>query len=87
MVTVVPNRACTCPGSEHPGPTVSRGRGVPEIDILEAEKNKHGPGGVVSQSAQVAPFSADYNYSTSSPSITLYSPDITFQNSYVGSPL
>jgi beta-glucan synthesis-associated protein KRE6 len=25
--------ACTCPGSDHPGPSVNRGRGVPEIDM------------------------------------------------------
>lgn len=25
--------ACTCPGSDHPGPSVSIGRGVPEIDM------------------------------------------------------
>lgn len=25
--------ACTCPGSDHPGPSVGKGRGVPEIDM------------------------------------------------------
>lgn len=25
--------ACTCPGSDHPGPSTSKGRGVPEIDM------------------------------------------------------
>lgn len=25
--------ACSCPGSDHPGPSVSVGRGVPEIDM------------------------------------------------------
>lgn len=56
--------ACTCPGEEHPGPSNSVGRGVPEIDILEAEKNKTdgGVGQVVSQSAQFAPFTHDYLY-------------------------
>src|SRR5882724_7993120 len=29
--------ACTCPGMDHPGPDVSRGRGAPEIDIIEAQ--------------------------------------------------
>lgn len=79
--------ACTCSSSanEHPGPTVSRGRGVPEIDALEAEKNKHGVGGVGSQSAQFAPFSADYNYSTAA--ITVYTPNQTAQNMYHGSAL
>ncbi|GJJ12902.1 hypothetical protein Clacol_007148 [Clathrus columnatus] len=79
--------ACTCPGSEHPGPNVGVGRGAPEIDILEAEKNKLGVGGRVSQSAQFAPFSADYAYSNSTPSITVYTPNMTRENSYHGSGL
>ncbi|KAI0300491.1 beta-glucan synthesis-associated [Multifurca ochricompacta] len=54
--------ACTCPGEDHPGPDVSKGRGAPEIDVLEAEHNKQGTGGVISQSAQFAPFSHDYVY-------------------------
>lgn len=58
-------RACTCPGEDHPGPDVTVGRGSPEIDILEAEKNKLGPGGKVSQSAQFAPFSHDFFYNNS----------------------
>ncbi|KAI0916388.1 hypothetical protein AcW1_009816 [Taiwanofungus camphoratus] len=52
--------SCTCPGEDHPGPTNSKGRGAPEIDILEAQKNKMGDGQVVSQSAQFAPFAHDY---------------------------
>jgi len=54
--------ACTCPGEDHPGPSNDKGRGAPEIDVLEAEHNKLGTGGVVSQSAQFAPFSHDYVY-------------------------
>ena len=59
-----PNRACTCPGEEHPGPTNSKGRGAPEIDIFEASRDKSRPpiGGTVSQSAQFAPFTHDYLY-------------------------
>ncbi|KAF8649109.1 hypothetical protein AX16_006007 [Volvariella volvacea WC 439] len=58
--------ACSCPGSDHPGPTVDTGRGAPEIDIFEAEKDKDYPiGHVVSQSAQFAPFSHDYFYDNS----------------------
>jgi hypothetical protein len=34
------HRACTCPGEDHPGPVNNIGRGAPEIDVLEAEKNK-----------------------------------------------
>jgi beta-glucanase (GH16 family) len=29
--------ACTCPGSDHPGPSVTTGRGAPEIDIFETQ--------------------------------------------------
>ncbi len=59
--------ACTCPNSDHPGPFLSsgqyRGRGAPEIDVFEAEIDKlAGVGQVVSQSAQFAPFTADYVY-------------------------
>jgi len=54
--------ACTCPGEDHPGPSVSTGRGAPEIDILEAEKDKVLAGQVVSQSVQLAPFTQDYDY-------------------------
>ncbi|KAI0002450.1 concanavalin A-like lectin/glucanase [Russula compacta] len=54
--------ACTCPGEDHPGPSSDKGRGAPEIDVLEAVHSKHGSGGVVSQSAQFAPFTHDYLY-------------------------
>ena len=58
--------ACTCDGEDHPGPSVKKGRGAPEIDVLEAQKNKRGPGAKVSQSAQFAPFSHDYIYPNAS---------------------
>lgn len=29
--------SCTCPGSDHPGPSVTKGRGAPEIDIFETQ--------------------------------------------------
>ena len=51
--------ACTCPGGDHPGPSVNVGRGAPEIDIFEAQVSYSAPRGgrvgTVSQSAQVAP--------------------------------
>ncbi|KAJ6527706.1 beta-glucan synthesis-associated protein-domain-containing protein [Mycena capillaripes] len=79
--------ACSCPGSDHPGPDVSVGRGAPEIDILEAEKDKVAPTGqVVSQSAQFAPFTHDYNYGTSTADqFTVYNPALTRANTYKGS--
>lgn len=51
--------ACTCPGEEHPGPSVKVGRGGPEIDIIEAQSHPTANGellGSVSQSAQIAPY-------------------------------
>ncbi|KAJ7686092.1 beta-glucan synthesis-associated [Mycena rosella] len=79
--------ACSCPGSDHPGPDVSVGRGAPEIDILEAEKDKASVAGqVVSQSAQFAPFTHDYNYNNNTADAwTIYDTDVTRANSYKGS--
>ncbi|KAJ7229413.1 beta-glucan synthesis-associated protein-domain-containing protein [Mycena haematopus] len=79
--------ACSCPGSDHPGPDVSVGRGAPEIDILEAEKDKvNAEGQVVSQSAQFAPFTANYQYNNATADeFTVYNPAITRPNTYKGS--
>ena len=75
--------ACTCSGEDHAGPTNKRGRGSPEIDILEAEKDKHGgPGGSVSQSAQFAPFNALYAFGDQSPDTTIYTSAVTQLNNY-----
>ena len=63
--------ACTCPDSDHPGPWGKfdgsdveryRGRGAPEIDIIEIQHDDHGPGIVASQSAQFAPFTHAWNF-------------------------
>jgi len=74
--------ACTCPGSDHPGPSVSTGRGVPELDILEAQIDVSVFQGEVSQSAQVAPFNFDYYVDNTT--TTFYQPAITQFNSYRG---
>ncbi|OCH84874.1 beta-glucan synthesis-associated [Obba rivulosa] len=82
--------SCTCPGEDHPGPDVTVGRGAPEIDILEVERNKtaNSQGQVVSQSAQFAPFTHDYLYSNDTQDEWwIYSPDITRANTYKGSAL
>ncbi|KAH8096775.1 beta-glucan synthesis-associated [Cristinia sonorae] len=82
--------SCTCPGEEHPGPSVRKGRGAPEIDIFEAEKNKASGavGQVVSQSAQFAPFSHDYVFNTDTEDAwKIYDPTITRNNGYRGSPV
>ena len=81
--------ACTCPGSDHPGPSTSVGRGVPEIDIFEAQINTSvlpWQGGV-SQSLQVAPFDLLYQYVTTSPITTIYNSSSTEFNSYRGDTL
>ncbi|KAJ7368679.1 beta-glucan synthesis-associated [Mycena albidolilacea] len=79
--------ACSCPGSDHPGPDVSVGRGAPEIDIIEAEKDKLSVAGqVVSQSAQFAPFTHDYIYGNATgDQWTVYDTVKTRPNSYRGS--
>lgn len=76
--------ACTCPGEDHPGPSNLKGRGAPEIDILEVEHNKTGgPGQVVSQSAQFAPFSHDYFYANDTQDEWwVYDSSVTRPNSY-----
>ncbi|GJE91332.1 glycoside hydrolase family 16 protein [Phanerochaete sordida] len=80
--------SCTCPGEDHPGPSVNQGRGAPEIDILEVEKNKTdgGTGQVVSQSAQFAPFTHDYTILTdTADEFQIFTPDLTKPNGYKGS--
>jgi len=79
--------ACTCPGEDHPGPTNSKGRGAPEVDIFEAQKNKEGPGGRVTQSVQMAPFSTLYYFPNTSADITIPYPTTTKLNTYRGSAL
>ncbi|KAH9997835.1 glycoside hydrolase family 16 protein [Russula vinacea] len=75
--------ACTCPGSDHPGPSVSTGRGAPEIDILEAQINVVQATGQVSQSVQVAPFNINYQFNNASSSTPLQGSGTQF-NSYTG---
>ncbi|KAF5382633.1 hypothetical protein D9615_003013 [Tricholomella constricta] len=76
--------ACTCPGSDHPGPKVSNGRGVPEIDILEAQIDVSIFKGEVSQSFQCAPYNYKYEFDTSSPATTIYDTSKTAFNTYKG---
>src|ERR1700753_242878 len=81
-----PARSCTCDGEDHPGPYPQKGRGAPEIDVFEGERNKTGaPGGIVSQSAQFAPFTHDYLFDTSPDKYTIYNRDLTVPNNYRGS--
>jgi beta-glucanase (GH16 family) len=73
--------SCTCPGEDHPTP--GRGRGAPEIDIVEAGAS-YGGLPIATQSYQVAPFDIwwrpDYNF-TAFPDHT-----ISYTNGYTGGP-
>ena len=86
-ITNILPRSCTCPNEDHPGPSPQKGRGAPEIDVFEAERNKtSGIGGIVSQSAQFAPFTHDYLYDNSTTDRhMIYNPAITVENTYKGS--
>lgn len=79
--------ACTCKGEDHPGPDVSYGRGAPEIDVLEAQVGMDTAGvmrGEVSQSAQLAPFDANYYSANTSRDVIQYDTSRTHWNSYRG---
>ncbi|BGP42176.1 hypothetical protein JCM10450v2_006266 [Rhodotorula kratochvilovae] len=80
--------ACTCPADkdEHPGPNVKVGRGAPEIDIIEAQTYWTGKKlvGAVSQSAQFAPYDADYEIRNSTPYVRVYDDGRTIINEYKG---
>ncbi|KAI5116308.1 hypothetical protein M0805_009634 [Coniferiporia weirii] len=79
--------ACTCPGSDHPGPSVTDGRGAPELDIIEAQVDTSIPSGEVSQSYQIAPFNAQVQFDNSTPPTTIYDSSITQFNSFKGTTL
>ncbi|KIM28936.1 glycoside hydrolase family 16 protein [Serendipita vermifera MAFF 305830] len=76
--------ACTCPGSDHPGPSTSNGRSAPEIDIIEAQIRLSVERGQASQSFQLAPFDDGYNYKNTTPETTIYDSTMTVQNTYKG---
>lgn len=76
--------ACTCPGSDHPGPTTRNGRGVPEIDILETQIDVSTFTGEVSQSLQIAPYNMKYEFDNASDVTQVFDDSITTINSYKG---
>lgn len=76
--------ACTCPGSDHPGPETSTGRGVPEVDIFETQVDTDLFQGQVSQSLQCAPYNAQYVANTSAGATTVYDNNLTSINTYMG---
>ncbi|KAJ7830201.1 glycoside hydrolase family 16 protein [Mycena leptocephala] len=80
--------ACTCPGSDHPGPSTNIGRGVPEIDIIEALVEIDGTApnfrGQVSQSYQVAPYNAQRQFNNASSATPIQNASVTKFNHYMG---
>lgn len=76
--------ACTCPGMDHPGPDVGRGRGAPEIDVIEAQVDNSRRQGQASQSYQTAPYNAFYQFVNTTPAATIYNPSVTSFNTYKG---
>lgn len=76
--------ACTCPGSDHPGPNVGTGRGVPEIDIIETQVDVSVFRGQVSQSYQTAPYNYQYEFVNTTPAATVYDDTISTFNIYKG---
>ncbi|KAJ3550293.1 hypothetical protein NMY22_g568 [Coprinellus aureogranulatus] len=77
---------CTCPGENHPGPMHKDGtfvgRSAPEIDMFEAQVSE-GIGGV-SQSAQWAPFNAEYAWFNTSENLIISNVGTTRFNTYTG---
>ena len=76
--------ACTCPNSDHPGPSVNVGRGVPEIDIFETQIDVSRFQAEVSQSYQTAPYNYQYEFVNTSDVTPIYDTSITKFNTYKG---
>lgn len=76
--------ACTCPGSDHPGPSTSQARNVPEIDIFETQVEVSDFTGEVSQSFQVAPYNYQYQFNNDSSVTPIVDASVTKFNNYKG---
>nr|AAQ72769.1 beta-1,6-glucan synthetase [Pneumocystis carinii] len=71
---------CTCPNSDHPSP--GKGRGAPEIDIIEASVDLSLHIGEASQSVQFAPF--DIQHKPNYDHMIIYNAEKTHINPYHG---
>lgn len=83
---------CTCPNDPtHPGPKNADGtwvgRSAPEIDVFEATVDSTTRVGMVSQSAQWAPFNPHYYFINDSSTYTIYDETVTELNGYQGGAL
>ncbi|KAL6308456.1 glycoside hydrolase family 16 protein [Sparassis latifolia] len=78
--------ACTCPGGDHPGPSVNVGRGVPEVDVFEVQIDVADFHAQASQSMQVAPYNYQYQYDDSATASPINDSQITSFNTYKGGP-
>jgi beta-glucanase (GH16 family) len=76
--------SCNCPGYDHPGPE-GVGRGAVEIDMIEAQMDLTVQRGMVSQSAQVAPYDDYYQFDNSTDAAIIYDDEVTRYNTYLGS--
>ncbi|RDW91994.1 hypothetical protein BP5796_01388 [Coleophoma crateriformis] len=74
--------ACSCSNEDHPNP--GTGRGAPELDVLEASVDPNNRIGVVTQSAQIAPFDIWYRPNSEFMQIPNY--ETTQMNVYCGGP-
>ncbi|KAI0647690.1 glycoside hydrolase family 16 protein [Trametes meyenii] len=76
--------SCTCPNSDHPGPSVNVGRGVPEIDVFETQIDVSRFQSQLSQSYQTAPYNYQYEFVNTSDVTPIYDSTKTKFNSYKG---
>jgi beta-glucanase (GH16 family) len=74
--------SCTCQGEDHPGPDVSVGRGVPEVDLIEAQVVIDSQRGQVSQTLQLAPYDSNWQFNQNYSEV--YDSDNTYWNTYTG---
>ncbi|KAG9890681.1 beta-glucan synthesis-associated, partial [Aureobasidium melanogenum] len=74
---------CVCPGEDHPTP--GKGRGAPEIDVIEVSADYGGLGlGVATQSYQIAPFDTWWYPNADFMEIPDYT--LSFLNTWTGGP-
>ncbi|KAG4303980.1 hypothetical protein PORY_002633 [Pneumocystis oryctolagi] len=74
--------SCSCPNSDHPSP--GKGRGAPEIDIIEASVDLKFRLGEASQSVQFAPF--DESHTPDYSHMKIFDTGKTHINNYRGNP-